>query len=317
MPDTTSIDPAVMRAACERARTLRIDDSASVMAYGAKAQREIGTFTSLALARMMETDLSPMERTLELFIARVRDCDASRVGKGLLSKLFGGGAVNALREAYEKSAPAIEKSADEMTDMRVALLRDQALLERLGEKNDALYQELNALCICGQERLRQLRAQPIPEGTDLAGATRAADQKAAIDRFERRLSDLEITRTACAQLSAQLSIVQQSDLRTADKLQATLSNTLPLWRAQMMTALGMARAMDGMDLQNAAARALAGGIRQNTRTLKQQQRTLGKKTGNADDLQDAAQKGEALLRELEEIERSLKEQTQLREGTAS
>lgn len=307
-----------MREASERVRTLDVRDASDVMAYGAKAQREIDTFTSIALARMLETDLSPMERTIELFIARVRDCDVTRIGKGLLSRLFGGGGVKAIRDAYEKSAPAIEKSADEMTDMRVALLRDQALLERLEEKNSALYAQLDALCVCGRERLAQLRAACSPgDAGDILAASRASDEKAAIDRFERRIADLEITRTACLQLTAQLRIVQESDLRTADKLHSTLTNTLPLWRAQMMTALGMARAMDAMDLQNASARALGGSIASNTRTLQSQRKTLAKKTGDAKDLESAAQQSEALLRELEEIERSLKEQTQLREGTAA
>lgn len=307
-----------MREASERVRTLNIRDASDVMAYGAKAQRDIDTFTSLALARMLETDLAPMERTLELFIARVRDCDVTRIGKGVLSKLFGGGGVRAIREAYEKSAPAIEKSADEMTDMRVALLRDQALLERLEEKNNALYAQLDALCVCGRERLSQLRAAYQPgDANDLIAASRAGDEKAAIDRFERRIADLELTRTACAQLSAQLRIVQESDLRTADKLQSTLTNTLPLWRAQMMTALGMARAMDAMDLQNASARTLRGSIAQNTRTLQSQRKSLAQKAGDAQDMEAAALQSEALLHELEEIERSLKEQTQLREGTAA
>lgn len=307
-----------MREASEKVRTLNIRDASDVMAYGAKAQRDIDTFTSLALSRMLETDLSPMERTLELFIARVRECDVTRIGKGLLSRLFGGGGVKAIRDAYEKSAPTIEKSADEMTDMRVALLRDQALLERLEAKNNNLYAQLDALCVCGRERLSQLRAGYDPgDANDILAASKASDEKAAIDRFERRIADLELTRTACMQLSAQLRIVQESDLRTADKLHSTLTNTLPLWRAQMMTALGMARAMDALDLQNASARALKGSVAHNARTLQGQRKALTQKTGDTKDLESAAQQSEALLHELEEIERSLKEQSQLREGTAA
>ena len=254
---------------------------------------------------------------IHIFIARVRECDVTRIGKGLISRLFGGGSVKALREAYEKSAPAIEKSADEMVDMRVALLRDQALLERLGEKNDALYAQLDALCVCGRERLAQLRAQRVSaDAPGIAAAEAEAVEADAIDRFERRIADLELTRTACAQLSAQLRIVAESDLRTADKLHSTLHNTLPLWRAQMMTALGMARAMDAMDLQNASARALSGSMTRSARTLSAQRRTLSAQAGDTQDLEKAAQKSEALLRELEEIERSLAEQTKLREGTS-
>lgn len=314
MADTQAL---YMREASERVMALDIRDASDVMAYGAKAQREIDTFTSLALSRMMETDLAPMEKTLETFIARVRDCDVTRIGKGFFSKLFGGGGVKALRDAYEKSAPAIEKSADEMTDMRVALLRDQALLERLEAKNNVLHAQLNALCVCGRERIALLRAACGPvDAADTVAAMRAADEKNAIERFDRRVADLELTRTACAQLSAQLRIVQESDLRTADKLHSTLTNTLPLWRAQMMTAMGMARAMDAMDLHNASARALAGSMKDNARTLEKGRKALSKKTADTHDMESAAQQSEALLRELEEIERSLKEQTQLREGTA-
>lgn len=311
------IDPAIMARARAQAQKISVDDSSSIMAYGAKSQKEMDTFTSIALARMLETNLSPMERTVQLFIARIRDCDVSRIGKGLLSRLFGGGSVSALREAYEKSVPAIEKSADEMTDFRVALLRDQALLERLEEKNAVLYQELAACAICGKERLEQLRSQQVPVADDISSAQYSGDVKAALDRLERRIADIEITRTASLQLDAQLNLVQRSDLRTADKLQSTLTNTLPLWRAQMMVALGLARTNDAMDLENATARVVSGQIRKEAKTIKKERDRYTKQTKNTKELDKAAAQSEALLQELAEIENSIKEQLTMREGTAS
>lgn len=313
-----NIDPALLSSARARAEALNLSDSGAVMAFGARAQSEMGTFTSLALSRMLETDTKPMERTLELLLTRIRDCDVTRIGKGLLSKLFGGAQVNAIRDIYEKNAPVIENCANEMTDYRVALLRDHALLERLYEKNEQLYQQLSACAVGASEKLERERKKLAAEqvGTSLADAQTMNDKKNTLHRFERKVADLELSRTASMQLGAQLRMVQESDLRTADRLNTALNTTLPLWRAQMMTALGMARAVDAMDLCNAAARSMAGNIRQNARTLSAQRKDYTKKATSAKDMERAAAQGKALLEELEQIERSLKEQNTLREGTA-
>lgn len=140
-----------------------------------------------------------------------------------------------MRAAYEKAEPKIHACADEMTDRRVALMRDSALLDRLYERNEELYRELCSLIVVGEEAICQApggRAGCADRGP--AGAPRAGYPCDA---------------TASTQLAAQIRLVQQSDEQTCARLQAALEVTIPLWKSQMAAALGLARATDSMRMQ--------------------------------------------------------------------
>lgn len=182
------------------AMAARVDirDNAAVMGFGARAQKEMGTFSDIALEQMLRQDIKPLESVMQTLAEQIKSCSFTAQAKGLFRRVFGGAAPLAeVQAAYEKAIPRINACADEMTDRRVALMRDSALLDRLYERNEGLYRELCSLIVVGDEVIAQARAR--------------GDKEQDIARMERRVQDLRITQVASTQLAAQIRAVQASD----------------------------------------------------------------------------------------------------------
>ena len=278
---------------------LNIRDNAAVMGFGAKAQKEMNTFSSIALEQMLSKDIEPLDGVMRTLAEQIRACSFAQEAKGLLKRMFGGASSLAqVRAAYEKAEPRISACADEMTDRRVALMRDSALLDRLYERNEGLYRELCSLIVVGDEVVRQAKAR--------------GEDAQAVARMERRVQDLRVTQVASTQLAAQIRMVQESDRLTCERLQAALDVTIPLWKSQMAAALGLARATDSMAAQRRVNDEAKRGIRSGAREVTAQTQAFEREAAQADP-QRAQQTADELLRELEQIERSLDEQRRLRQ----
>ena len=280
------------------ARRLRAEDPAAVAAFGAKAQKDMSAFSEIALRQMLSQDIGPLDGLMKTMGEQIRSCSFKAQAQGLLRRMMGGTASLAeVRAAYEKAEPRISACANEMTDRRVALMRDSALLDRLYERNETLYRELCSLIVIGQEAQRQAAER------NLSDADRA--------RLDRRMQDLLITKTASTQMAAQIRLIQENDRMTCERLQAALEVTIPLWKAQMATALGLARATDSMRAERTASREAARGIREGAREVSRQ-RGAWEEEAARDDRSRAEATAEQLLSELDSIEQSLREQAELR-----
>ena len=290
-----------MRAQIEAlAARLNPRDNAAVMGFGAKAQKEMNTFSDIALQQMLREDVAPLSSTMKTLAEQIRACSFGAQARGLLRRVLGGAApLSEVRAQYEKAEPRINACADDLTDRRVALMRDSALLDRLYERNEALYRELCSLIVVGDEVLLQAKAR--------------GEDPQAVARMERRMQDLRVTQLASTQLAAQIRAVQRSDELTCAKLQAALEVTIPLWKSQMAAALGLARATDSMTAQRRAASEAGRGIRSGSAELHAQTQAFTEAAGQSDQ-QRAEQTAGELLRELEEIESSLKAQELARKG---
>ncbi len=285
------------------AARLRVSDPAAVAAFGAKAQKDMSAFSEIALRQMMSDDIKPLDGLMKSMADEIRACSFKAQAKGFLRRVTGGTASLAeVKAAYEKAEPRINSCANDMTDRRVALMRDSALLDRLYDRNEALYRELCSLLVIGREAQRQAREANLPE-TDLA-------------RLDRRLQDLLITKTASTQMAAQIRLVQENDRLTGERLQTALEVTIPLWKAQMATALGLARATDSLRQAKSVSRQAERGLRAGAKEVESQLGALTRETAE-DDRARAEATAEQLLSELDEIERSLKEQETLRGSIGS
>lgn len=299
--------PPEMRARIE-ALAARLDarDAAAVSGFGAKAQKELGALSDLALTKMLDDDVRKLDGATAALGQWLTNCSFSRKAKGFLRRALGAAAtLGEVRAEYERAEPHIDEIANELTDRRVALMRDGALLDRLYEKNEALYRELCSLLVVGEEAVRQSRAR--------------SDAPETTARLERRMQDLKVTQVASTQFAAQIRAVQASDKLTCEKLRAAVETTLPLWKAQMAAALGIARATDSLTAARRAGKEAARGVREGAREMEAQTRAFREAESGADDRERAEQTAEALLRELEEIEGSLKarEAGMKGEGTGS
>ena len=297
-PEMSQLPPEMQKVIRRTAARLKVSDPTAVSAFGAKAQKDMSAFSDLALRQMLSEDIAPLDSVMKTLSEQIRACSFKQEAKGLLRKMFGGTASLAeVRAAYEKAEPHINDYANHMTDRRVSLMRDSALLDRLYERNETLYRELCSLLVVGEEALRLAGEQGVPETERM--------------RLDRRLQDLRITKAASTQLAAQIRMVQENDRLTCERLQAALEVTIPLWKSQMATALGLARATETMRMERRMSEEAARGIRSGAKELKQQTAAYTKEA-EASDQQRAQSTADQLLRELEEIEQGLAEQRELR-----
>lgn len=280
------------------AARLDVRDSAAVMGFGAKAQKNMDAFSSIALDQMLSGDVKPLESVMHTLAEQIQSCSFSSEARGFFRRMLGGASsLGDLRRAYEKAEPRINECADEMTDRRVALMRDSALLDRLCERNETLYRELCSLLVVGNEIIRQAKER--------------GESAQDIARMERRVQDLKITQMASSQLAAQIRMVQESDKLTCEKLQSALEVTIPLWKSQMAAALGIARAADSMAYEKRFGAQAARGVRRAAGEMRVQTKAYAHASAQTDQEQAQAT-ADALLRELNEIERSLAAQQSLR-----
>lgn len=281
------------------AARLDVRDAAAVMGFGAKAQKEMNTFSSIALNQMLSGDIEPLDSVMKTLAEQIRACSFTAEAKGFLARMLGGAAsLSDVRARYEKAVPRIDACANDMTDRRVALMRDSALLDRLYERNEGLYRELCSLIVVGKEIIRQAKER--------------GEHADVVARMERRVQDIQVTQAASTQLAAQIRMIQAAHGMTCEKLQSALQVTIPLWKAQMAAALGIARATDSMAAARRAVREGERGIRSGAKEMRAQTKAF---TGEASrtDREQAQATADALLAELEQIEQSLAEQKKLRQ----
>lgn len=303
IPQKGQLDPDMQRRIEAMAARIDLSDNAAVMGFGARAQKEMGAFSDIALQQMLRQDIKPLESVMQTLAEQIKACSFTAQAKGLFRRVFGGAAPLAeVQAAYEKAIPKINACADEMTDRRVALMRDSALLDRLYERNEGLYRELCSLIVVGDEAVAQARAR--------------GENPQNVARMERRVQDLRVTQVASTQLAAQIRAVQASDETTCSRLQAALEVTIPLWKSQMAAALGLARATDSLTMQRRVGEQAARDVRRGARELAEQTKAYA--TADADsDRQRAQQTAESLLAELADIEQSLSEQEKIRRAEQS
>jgi len=298
VPRMEQLDGEMRERISALAARVNIRDSATVMGFGAKAQKNMDAFASIALGRMLSEDIEPLDNVMQTLAEQIRSCSFVTEVKGFLRRRQQKAAsLDEVRREYQKAMPHINRCADEMTDRRVALMRDNALLDRLYERNEVLYRELCSLLVVGEEVLRQSRAR--------------GEEDIHIARMERRMEDLKVTHLASTQLAAQIRMVQQSNTLTCERMQAALEVTIPLWKSQMAAALGLARATDSLAYEKRVSGEAARAIRGAADEMRAQAKAYGRASEEAD-REKAQQTAAALLDELEEIERSLAAQQVLR-----
>ena len=303
IPQKGQLDPDMQRRIEAMAARIDLSDNAAVMGFGARAQKEMGAFSDIALQQMLRQDIKPLESVMQTLAEQIKACSFTAQAKGLFRRVFGGAAPLAeVQAAYEKAIPKINACADEMTDRRVALMRDSALLDRLYERNEGLYRELCSLIVVGDEAVAQARAR--------------GESPQNVARMERRVQDLRVTQVASTQLAAQIRAVQASDETTCSRLQAALEVTIPLWKSQMAAALGLARATDSLTMQRRVGEQAARDVRRGARELAEQTKVYAAADADSD-RQRAQQTAESLLAELADIEQSLSEQEKIRRAEQS
>ena len=222
-------------------------NSAAIMQYGVGAQKKLADFSEKALENVRTKDMGEVGDMIAGLVAQLQDFDAEEEEKGLFG--FFKKQVNkaaALKAKYDKAEVSVDKICGSLEQHQVQLMKDMAMLDKMYELNLTYYKELSMYILAGKKRLEEVRREDLAQAAAKAQASGLAeDAQAARDldslcnRFEKKIHDLELTRTIAMQTAPQIRLVQDSDTMMVEKIQSTLVNTIPLWKNQMVSALGV------------------------------------------------------------------------------
>lgn len=259
----------------EFSQKIDITDSNQVLTYGAGAQKKMADFSQQALERVRTQDLGEVGGLITGVVTELRGFEVEDE-KGLFG-FFKRGAnkVQSLKAKYDKAETNINKIVASLKDHQVTLMKDAKLLDTLYEHNLIYYKELTMYLMAGRKKLSEVRDVEIPAlAAKAAESGRAEDAEAvqkltsACDRFDKKLSDLDLTRTIALQTAPQIRFVQNNEMTMIEKIQTTIVNTIPLWKSQMVLALGIANANAAVKAQTAVTDMTNELLKKNSEMLK-------------------------------------------------
>lgn len=259
------------------AEKIDVSNASEVLQYGSAAQQKLTVFADTALANARTKDTGVVGDTLAGLVAQLQGFAPAEEKKGFLG-LFKrtGNQLATMKARYDKVSVSVDEVANNLEDHRISLLKDIAMFDRLYEENAEYYRQLCFYIIAGKEKIEALRTNDLEAarakaaGTgDPADAQAANDLAAAIDRFEKKVYDLELTRQISIQMAPQIRLLQNNDSLLADKIHSALVNTLPLWKSQMVLALGLENSRSALKASQAVSDATNQMLRQNAEQLKQ------------------------------------------------
>lgn len=235
-----------------------LHDSAIILQYGAACQKKVAAFSDTALSGVRTKDLGEAGEMITNLVTELKGFSVDEEEKGGFLGLFkkSGNQISRMKARYDKAETNVNKIVEELEGHQNQLLTDIIMLDKMYETNLTYFKELTMYILAGKKKLEKERAETLPamqEQARISGqaqdAQAANDYAAMCDRFEKKLYDLELTRTISIQMAPQIRLIQNNDTLMSEKIQSTVNNTIPLWKNQMVLALGMAHSREAMEAQ--------------------------------------------------------------------
>jgi len=257
--DDTMLSPKEQEMVDNFVKTIDIKDSAVVMQYGVGAQKKIANFSETALENVQSKDLGEVGQMLSSMVVELQNFDVEEEEKkgffGLFKKQTN--KVAALKAKYATTETNINSICQVLEHHQIQLMKDMAMLDKLYDANLSYFKELSMYILAGKKKLDQAKNVELPEmiaRSEQSGlpqdAQAARDYSDMCNRFEKKIYDLELTRTISLQMAPQIRLVQNNDTLMAEKIQSSLVNTIPLWKSQMVLALGIAHSGEAAKAQH-------------------------------------------------------------------
>ena len=256
-------------------KKIDITDSNLVLNYGAAAQKSVASFSENALASVRNKDLGEVGDTLSKLVLEVKGFgkEEKKGLAGIFQKQKDKLAL--MKEQYSKAESSVERITKELENHQVTLLKDIAMFDQMYELNLKYYKELTMYIIAGKKRLEEIRTGELEELRQKAEKSGLAEDAQAYNdmaqlcnRFEKKIHDLELTRMVSLQMGPQTRLLQNNDTLMVEKIQSSLVNTIPLWKSQMVLALGMEHSKQATAAQNAVTEATNDLLKKNADMLK-------------------------------------------------
>ena len=243
----------------EFSKKIDVMDSTMILQYGAAAQKNVASFSENALASVRSKDLGEVGKSLSELVVELKGFGQEEEKKGFLG-LFkkAGNKLETMKAQYSKVETNVDKISRELEQHQVTLLKDVAMLDQMYELNLKYYKELTMYILAGKKKLEDVRATELPAlkaKAEQTGAQEDAqrynDMAQMCDRFEKKIHDLELTRVISIQMGPQTRLLQNNDTLMVEKIQSSLVNTIPLWKSQMVLALGLEHSRQATAAQSA------------------------------------------------------------------
>ena len=248
-----------------------------VLLFGADAQKKIADFSQTALDAVKTQETGEVGNMLVNLVAELKGFKKDTEEPKGLSRLFSKAEdkITRMQARYNKVSVNVENIASSLEGYQAQLLKDVAMFDRLYDQNNDYFHQLTLYIIAGDKKLKQIRETELKELMEKAAASgdamdaqKANDLAAQCDRFEKKLYDLKLTRQVAIQMAPQIRLLQNNDSLLVERIQSTLSNTLPLWKSQMVLALGMHHSQEALKAQTAVTDMTNELLKQNAQALK-------------------------------------------------
>ena len=260
------------------AKKIDLSNSTQILQYGAASQKKVADFSTSALENIRTKDLGEVGDMVTGLITELKGFDATvEQPKGIFGWFKKAGSqVEELKLRYSKAETNVDKIESMLQDHQVQLLKDISMLDTMYERNLVYFKELTMYIIAGKKKLEQVRGEELPALVAKAqqsglpeDAQAAKDLEDQCTRFEKKLYDLELTRNISVQMSPQIRLIQSNDTMMAEKIQTSIVNTIPLWKSQMVLALGLAHSQQAIEAQRAVTDMTNELLKKNAAALKQ------------------------------------------------
>ena len=258
--EDTPLSPEEQKMVNDFAEKIDITNSQMVLQYGAASQKKLSDFSETALSRVKTKDMGETGELITNLISELQGFDATtEQPKGI----FGffkktSNSIEQLKTRYDSADKNVERIKAQLEDHQVTLMKDITMLDKMYELNLVYFKELTMYILAGKKKLAEVRANDLKAAQEKAQRTQlpedaqaARDLADLCDRFEKKLYDLELTRNVSIQMGPQIRLIQSNDTMMAEKIQTTIVNTIPLWKNQMVLALGLAHSQQAMQAERA------------------------------------------------------------------
>ena len=257
--DDSLMNDAEKKAVEDFSKKIDIMDSNMILQYGAAAQKNVASFSENALTSVRTKDLGEVGKSLSELVVELKGFGEEEEKKGLFGRFKKAGSkLETMKAQYAKVESNVDKIARELEQHQVTLMKDVAMFDQMYELNLKYYKELTMYILAGKKKLADVQANELPvlrakaeQSGSQEDAQRYNDMVQMCDRFEKKLHDLELTRMISVQMGPQTRLLQNNDTLMVEKIQSSLVNTIPLWKSQMVLALGMEHGRQATAAQSA------------------------------------------------------------------
>lgn len=309
--EDTPLSPEEQKMVNDFAEKIDITNSQMVLQYGAASQKKLSDFSETALSRVKTKDMGETGELITNLISELQGFDATtEQPKGI----FGffkktSNSIEQLKTRYDSADKNVERIKAQLEDHQVTLMKDITMLDKMYELNLVYFKELTMYILAGKKKLAEVRANDLKAAQEKAQRTQlpedaqaARDLADLCDRFEKKLYDLELTRNVSIQMGPQIRLIQSNDTMMAEKIQTTIVNTIPLWKNQMVLALGIAHSQQAMQAERAVTDATNELLKKNAVTLKQGTIEIAKESERGIvDIETLQQTNKQLIETLDEL----------------